>query len=64
MKITTQRLNEIIEEEVISFKQLNESELTPQSLKMISDQINRIRTIATTSNEEAIRVNRLLNGIK
>jgi len=44
MKISYERLNQIIEEEVVKFKQLNEQTL---NLTQFNAQVNRLRNLAT-----------------
>ena len=44
MKITYERLNQIIEEEVVKFKNLNEQTL---NLTQFNAQVNRLRNAAT-----------------
>lgn len=50
MKISFERLNEIIEEEVSGFKLLNEQTL---NLTMLTAQIKRIRDLATKDGNQA-----------
>ena len=64
MKISYERLNQIIEEEVVRFKQLNEADLTPTTLKALNDAFDNIRKIATKSEEDARRILTALGNVK
>jgi hypothetical protein len=65
MKISYERLNQIIEEEVVRFKKLNED--TPlakdPAIAALDLEMDRIRGIAKTR-EETIRLTGLLKAVK
>jgi len=65
MKISYERLNQIIEEEVVRFKKLNEETQLSQDPEMIAfnAEVSRIAGLATTK-EAAIKFTGLLRGIK
>jgi len=64
MKITYERLNQIIEEEVVKFKQLNEADLSPATLAALNKRFDDIRAIATKSEEEGKRILTALGNVK
>lgn len=64
MKITYERLNQIIEEEVVKFKQLNEADLSPATLAALNKRFDDIRAIATKSEEEGKRILTVLGNVK
>jgi len=53
MKIPFERLNEIIEEEVSKFKELNRLDEQTLNLTVFSAQIKRIRDLATKDGNQA-----------
>ena len=57
MKISYERLNQIIEEEVVRFKKLNEDTPLAQDPAMVAlnAEVNRIKNLVTTK-EEAARI--------
>ena len=65
MKISYERLNQIIEEEVVRFKKLNED--TPlardATIAALDAEMDRIKSQARTR-EEAIRLTGLLKAVK
>jgi len=65
MKISYERLNQIIEEEVVRFKKLNEDTPLTNDPAMVSfdAEVSRIRQLASTK-EAAVRLTGLLRGIK
>ena len=60
MKITYERLNQIIEEEVVKFKNLNEATLT---LDEFDKEMDRIRNLATKDSSQAV-LNRITLALK
>jgi len=65
MKISYERLNQIIEEEVVRFKKLNEDTPLAKDPAMVAfdAEVTRISGLATTK-EAAVRLTGLLRGIK
>mgnify|MGYP003352944528 CR=1 FL=1 len=66
MKISYERLNQIIEEEVTRFKKINEDTPLAKDPAMVAldTELSRIKNLVKDSKEEAVRLTGLLKAVK